>query len=123
MFKFRRRYLAGMLLAVSLLTIGVAAWKQPGQEKHCNMFADSIVVENFDPDHPLKSLEGQNPPVTTSGGCYKTQAEALCAGTQGAICPPQDATQQEIDWAIRNYQYAVLHDNPGPGPWNWQPPK
>lgn len=108
-----------------ILLLGVTVWAQQSEdEQYCNAFTESITfTEAFDPDNPTASIpHGVELPEVTRRGCYETAAEALCAGSDGAICLPQDATEQDIDWAIRDYEYTVLGGHPDPGPWGWQPP-
>ena len=80
----------------------------------------------FDPENPYAGTgyDRENLPEANiiDQGCFDTAAEAVCAGSEGAICPPLDATNQEIDWAIRDWQYHELGIDDNPGPWGWTPP-
>lgn len=125
MFSLRMRYLLGIALTLLFLAVVIrlTAWAQSETDQHCNMFAEGITLERaFDPNDLMASLEGVELPKTTTSGCYETEAEALCAGTEGTICLPKDATAKDIDWAIRDYEYTVLGGHPDPGPWGWQTP-
>lgn len=133
--RFKRLHLFVIGAAFVLATIG---WMLPGKSevtlanpgdeegKHCIGFTHSVTLEGIDPDNPEQvtaALRDMDASEERPGGCYDTAAEAVCAGTEGAICPPKDATSKDIDWAIRDYEYQVLGSNPHPGPWNWQPPE
>lgn len=121
----KKSYLLGIALTLSFLAVmfRLTVWAESATNQHCNMFAEGMTLEGaFDPNDPMASLVGVELPTTTTGGCYETGAEALCAGTEGAIRLPKDATAKEVDWAIRNYEHTILGGRPDPGPWGWQAP-
>jgi len=101
--------LALCLLVVMLIFASMPVHAQEDSGKlHCNVFLRPVSFDSFDPNNPLASLNEATVPRPTFGGCYKTQVEAIHIGTEGAISLPNDATQSEVDQAIRQYERALL---------------
>jgi len=97
-----------LLITILLFVLTPAQAQEEPSNLHCNVFVQSVPTDSFAPDNPLASLKESKLPEPVFGGCYRTHAEALRVGTNGAISLPDNATSSEIDQAIRQQQAMTL---------------
>jgi hypothetical protein len=76
-----------IIVALGLLLVGIYIRVFAHKEEHC-------VARTYP--------EGTAPLTSEEPICFRTQAEAIAYATNGRIVLPPNASQNEIDYALRN---------------------